>query len=463
MGTRRFPEGFLLGAATSAQQIEGGAREGGRGESVWDRFAAVPGAIADGTDPSVACDHFHRWREDVALMRELGLGAYRFSTGWSRVLPTGEGPANEAGLDFYDALVDALLEAGITPFVTLNHWDLPQALDARGGWGARATAQAFLAYAAAVAGRLGDRVKHWTTHNEPWCIATLGHEEGHHAPGRRDPVEALRVAHHLLLSHGWAVELLRGESPGAKVGITLILSPVEPASGSEPDRDAARAYDGRFNRWFLDPLYRGCYPADAVADRVRRGHLASGELPFVRPGDLQAIAAPTDFLGVNYYSRAVMKAGPGGEPVGVPQAPPDELTEMGWEVWPRGLRDILVRLTREYGPRALYVTENGAAFADEPGADGRVADERRVEYLRAHLDSALDALDEGVPLEGYFAWSLLDNFEWGHGYTKRFGLYRVDFGTQRRTPKDSAFFYRDVAASRAVSARVQPLSSRRTP
>lgn len=462
MGARRFPDGFLLGAATSAQQIEGGVREGGRGESVWDRFATVPGAIADGSDPAVACDHFHRWREDVALMRELRLNAYRFSVGWSRVMPRGEGPANAAGLDFYDQLVDALLEAGITPHVTLNHWDLPQVLDERGGWGARDTAQAFLAYAGAVAGRLGDRVKHWITHNEPWCVATLGHEEGHHAPGRRDPVEALRVAHHLLLSHGWATAILRDASPGAKVGITLILSPVEAASASEADRDAARAYDGRFNRWFLDPLYRGRYPEDAIADRVRRGHLAPGELPFVRPGDLEAIAAPTDFLGVNYYSRAVMKAGANGEPAGVPQAPPDELTEMGWEVWPRGLRDILVRVTREYGPRAIVVTENGAAFADAPGADGRVADARRVEYLRSHLEAALDALDEGVPLEGYFAWSLLDNFEWGLGYTKRFGLYRVDFDTQRRSPKDSAGFYRDVAASRAVPAG-DPLASRRTP
>jgi beta-glucosidase len=462
VAARRFPDGFLLGAATSAQQIEGGTSEGGRGESVWDRFAATPGKIADGSNPSVACDHFHRWREDVALLRELGANAYRFSVGWTRVLPDGRGPVNRAGLDFYDALVDALLEAGITPFVTLNHWDLPQALDERGGWGSRDTAQAFLDYAAPVAAQLGDRVKHWVTHNEPWCIATLGHAEGHHAPGRRDPAEALRVAHHLLLSHGWATGLVRREAPGAHVGITLILSPVEPASGSAPDRDAARRYDGAFNRWFLDPLYRARYPEDVIADHVRRGHLATPELPFVRPGDLEAIAAPTDFVGVNYYSRAVMKAGPGGEPVGVPQAPKDELTGMGWEVWPRGLRDILVRVAREYGPRAIHVTENGAAFDDTADDSGRVADARRVEYLRGHLEAALDAIADGVPLEGYFAWSLLDNFEWGQGYTKRFGLYRVDFGTQRRTPKDSAFFYRDVAAARTVPVHPGPLISRRT-
>lgn len=462
MNPRRFPPGFRLGAATSAQQIEGAVREGGRGESVWDRFAKTPGNIADGTNADVACDHFHRWREDVALMRETGLDAYRFSIGWTRVLPDGRGPVNEPGLDFYDALVDALLEAGITPLVTLNHWDLPQALDERGGWGARDTAQAFVDYAAAVAARLGDRVKDWVTHNEPWCIATLGHADGHHAPGRRDPAEALRVSHHLLLSHGWAVPVLRRESPGARVGITLILSPVEAASGSAADRDAARRYDGTFNRWYLEPLYRGRYPADVVADHVRRGVLDTPELPFVRPGDLEAIAAATDFLGVNYYSRSVMKAGEGGEPVGVPQAPREALTEMGWEVWPRGLADLLVHLAREYAPRELVVTENGAAFADEPDATGRVADERRADYLRTHLEAALDALDRGVPLTGYYAWSLLDNFEWGQGYTRRFGLYRVDFATQRRVPKTSAQFFRELTATRAVPAAGRLLSDRRS-
>jgi beta-glucosidase len=459
---RRFPGGFHFGAATSAQQIEGAAREGGRGESIWDRYAATPGRISDGSNPSVACDHFHRWREDVELMRELGLDAYRFSVGWTRVLPGGSGPVNEAGLDFYDALVDELLAAGITPFVTLNHWDLPQALDERGGWGARDTARAFLDYAVPVAARLGDRVKHWITHNEPWCIATLGHEEGQHAPGRRDPAEALRVTHHLLLSHGWATEVLRRQVPDAQVGITLILSPVEPATGGDADRDAARRYDGTFNRWFLDPLYRARYPEDVIADRVRRGHLASPEMPFVLAGDLAAIAAPTDFLGVNYYSRAVMRAGPGGEPVGVPQAPAAERTEMGWEVWPRGLHDILVRVAREYAPKVIHVTESGAAFDDRPDASGRVADARRIEYLRGHFEAALDAIADGVPLAGYFVWSLLDNFEWSLGYTKRFGLCRVDFETQRRTLKDSACFYRDLAAARTVPARPQPLFSRRS-
>jgi beta-glucosidase len=450
VSARRFPVGFRLGAATSAQQIEGGTCEGGRGESVWDRFAATPGKIADGSDPAVACDHYHRWRGDVGLMRELGLDAYRFSIGWTRILPSGRGPANEAGLDFYDALVDALLAAGITPLVTLNHWDLPQALDERGGWASRDTGHAFVDYAAIVAARLGDRVKDWITHNEPWCIATLGHERGEHAPGRRDPAEALHVVHHLLLSHGWTVPVLRRACPGARVGLAHIHSPVEAATASAADRDAARRYDGVFNRWYLDPLHRAHYPEDVIADHVRRGHLADGPLPFVRDGDLEAIAVPTDFLGVNYYSRSVIAAGPDGEPVGVPQGAREERTEMGWEVWPRGLTDSLVRLARDYAPRELVVTESGAAFADEPDATGHVADARRVEYLRAHLEAALDALDQGVPLTGYYAWSLLDNFEWAQGYTKRFGLYRVDFATQRRTAKASASFFRELTTARAV-------------
>jgi len=459
--SRRFPEGFLLGAATSAQQIEGGAREGGRGESVWDRFASVPGNVEDGSTPEVACDHFHRWREDVGLLREIGANAYRFSIGWSRVLPEGRGAPNTAGLDFYDALVDGLLAAGITPFATLNHWDLPQALDERGGWGSRATVPAFLDFTDVVTARLGDRVKHWVTHNEPWCIATLGYEEGRHAPGRRDPAEALRVSHHLLLSHGRALPVVRANAPGARVGIVLILTPAEPAGPGEADRDAARRLDGSFNRWYLEPLYRARYPGDVIADRVRRGHLESTELPFVQPGDLETIATPTDFLGVNYYSRAVVKAGPGGEPVGVPQGPPEERTEMGWEVHPAGLTDVLVRLAREYGPRAILVTESGAAFPDAVDGAGHVADPRRVEYLRGHFEAALDAIEAGVPLEGFFVWSLLDNFEWGQGYRPRFGLYHVDFATQRRTAKDSARYFREFAAAQAAPGVPSSLSTRR--
>lgn len=446
----RFPAGFLWGAATSAQQIEGGTAADGRGESVWDRFAATPGRIEDGSDPRLACDHYRRHAEDIEHMRWLGLNAYRFSIAWPRIVPAGRGAVNPRGLDHYDAFVDDLLAAGLTPFVTLNHWDTPQALQDEGGWGERRTVDAFVDYAALVARRLGDRVRHWITHNEPWCQSVLGHLEGHHAPGHRDPAESLRVAHHLLLSHGLATAAVRGNAPDAQVGITLILSPVEPASASAADADAARAYDGFFNRWFLDPLHGRGYPADAVADRVRWGHLPDHALPFVREGDLRTIAAPTDFLGVNYYSRAVMRAGPDGRPRGVPMAPPEDLTDMGWEVWPRGLYDVLMHVHRTYAPRTLYVTENGAAFPDAVTATGRVEDMRRVDYLRDHLVEARRALSDGAPLAGYFAWSLLDNWEWGQGFAKRFGLFRVDYATQKRSPKDSAHFYRAVIAAHAV-------------
>jgi len=450
MTTCVFPEGFLWGAATSAHQIEGAFREGGRGESIWDRYAKVAGNIADGSDASVACDHYHRWREDVALLRWLGVGAYRFSIAWPRVVPHGRGAVNSAGLDFYDALIDALLEAEIRPCVTLYHWDLPMALQSSGGWAARETAEAFVEYADAVSARLGDRVSHWATHNEPSCIATLGHENGEHAPGHRAPAEALRVAHHLLLSHGWAVEALRRNSPRAEVGIVLNLTPAWPASPNAADRDAARWFDGVFNRWYLDPLFRGQYPADAVSDRARQGHLEGPGLPFVRAGDLDVISTPVDFLGVNYYSRVVMKSGANGQPESVAMAPKEQLTDMGWEVFPQGLFDLLVRLEREYRPRKIYITENGAAYTDTVDATGRVADARRVEYMRDHLVAAHRALAAGVPLHGYFAWSLLDNFEWAHGYTKRFGLFGVDYTTQARIPKSSAFWYRAVVAANAV-------------
>jgi len=444
-----FPDGFVWGVATSAAQIEGGVHADGRGESIWDRFAAAPGTIEDGSTPAVACDHYRRWREDVELLKWLGVDAYRLSIAWPRVMPV-EGEVNEAGLDFYDALVDALLAAGIRPFVTLYHWDLPQALQDRGGWASRATASAFVAYTEAVVARLGDRVRDWITHNEPWCIATLGHEEGKHAPGHADPAEALAAAHHVLLSHGWAVDAIRGGAPGAEVGIVLNLTPATPASGDPADHVAARRFDGFFNRWYLDPVLRGRYPEDEIADRVRRGHLPGKTLPFVRPHDMAAIAAPLDFLGVNYYSRIVVCRGDDGRPVGVRTVPKEALTDMGWEVHPQGLEDLLLRLHRDYGPIPLYVTENGAAYGDAPDAAGRIADARRVAYLRGHLAAAHRAIAAGVPLRGYFVWSLLDNFEWAHGYTKRFGLYWVDYETQRRLPKDSAYWYRDVVAGGTV-------------
>jgi beta-glucosidase len=450
MSKHNFPDGFVWGIATSAQQIEGGARKGGRGESIWDRFAATPGKIADGSTPEVACDHYHRWREDVELMDSLGIGAYRFSISWPRVLPEGRGSVNETGLDFYESLVDSLLERGIKPFITLYHWDLPQALQDRGGWAERATVEAFSEYTAAVAGRLGDRVEHWITQNEPWCIAHLGHERGHHAPGHKDPFESLTVAHHVLLAHGEAVGVLRESIHSAKAGIVLNLVPAMPASSSRADQEAARRFDGFLNRWYLDPLFRSSYPRDGVEDRIRCGHLRNLELPFVKAGDMEKIAIPIDFLGVNYYSRIVVRADDDGEPVAVPMVPKEELTDMGWEVYSHGLYDLLVRLNREYNPPKIYITENGAAYSDGPDPTGRIKDVKRVEYLHMHLLAAHRALTDGIPLKGYFVWSLLDNFEWAHGYDKRFGLYWVDFETQERIAKDSAYWYRHVVSANEI-------------
>lgn len=457
-----FPPSFVWGAATSAFQIEGGATEDGRGVSIWDTYAATPGRIADGSDARIACDHYHRWREDIALMRDLGLRGYRFSLAWPRIVPQGRGAVNAAGLDFYDALVDGLLAAGIEPFVTLYHWDLPQPLQDAGGWMARATAEAFAEYAHIGAAWLGDRVTQWATLNEPWCSATLGHEQGAHAPGVRDPRAALAAAHHLLLAHGLGAAAVRAAAPRAELGIVLIFSPAHPASGSAADRDAARRADGAMQRWYLDPLFRGAYPADALADRVRLGHLDAPELPWVREGDMAAIAAPLDWLGVNYYSRVVVRADERGEPVAVPQAPPDQLTDMGWEVYPDGLEETLLRVQRDYAPRRVYITENGAAYTDTArAAGGSLIDARRVDYLQSHLAAAHRAHAAGVPLAGYFAWSLLDNFEWAEGAAKRFGLVEVEPGTLRRIPKQSAQWYRQVIAADAVDDLSPSALSRR--
>ena len=459
----QFPDGFLWGTASSACQIEGGAGDGGRGDSIWDRFARRPGRVADGATPAVACDHYHRYRDDVALMARLGLGAYRFSIAWPRIYPRGYGAVNRTGLDFYDSLTDALLEHGITPVPTLYHWDLPQGLQSRGGWQARDTARYFADFTEQVARRLGDRVGLWTTLNEPQVAAHLGHEHGIHAPGRRGLAGALQAAHHLLLAHGLALQVLRDLVPRARVGIALNLAPVHPAGDSAADAAAASRADGYFNRWYLDPLLRGAYPED-LQDAYRELEL----LPEVAEGDAEAIAAPLDFVGVNYYFRWVVAAGvaaDGGTPPGssaagsgprqrelgfrvtnVGAGQREGLTAMGWEVYPDGLGDLLLRLHREYAPAALYVTENGAAYDDVPGPDGAIDDGERERYLRVHLEAVHEALNAGAPVRGYFAWSLLDNFEWTHGYRKRFGLVRVDFDSQRRTPKRSAYWYRDVIA-----------------
>jgi len=444
-----FPDDFVWGAATSAFQIEGGADADGRGESIWDRFCATPGRIADGSDARVACDHYHRVDEDVALLRWLGVRSYRFSIAWPRVIPTGRGALNARGLDFYDRLVDKLLAAGIDPFPSLNHWDLPQPLQDAGGWPARDTVHAFVRYAEAVMRRIGDRVKRVSTHNEPWCISTLGYGRGEHAPGEKDWPRALAAAHHLLLSHGLAVRAIREVAPKVEVGIVLNLVPGQPASPSHADRDALRAFDGAFNRWFLDPLYGRGYPQDVIADHRAAGHLIGAELPFVDPIDLAVIATPTDFLGVNYYSRAILRHHAEDEPATVVAS--DDKTDMGWEVYPDGLHDILTRVHREYGPRALYVTENGAAYATGPDSEGRIRDVERQRYLWTHFEAVQRAIADGVPVGGFYIWSLMDNFEWAEGYAKRFGIVWIDPETRARVPKDSAHMCRRIIRDNRLS------------
>ena len=440
-----FPSDFVWGAAASAYQIEGAAYEDGRGESIWDRFCATPGKVRAGETGEVACGFYHRYPEDIALMRELGLDAFRFSIAWPRIIPAGAGPVNEAGLDFYDRLVDALLEAGVRPFANLFHWDLPQPLEDAGGWPARETAEAFVGYAEVVAERLGDRVKDWVTHNEPFCTSWLGYGMGAHAPGHTSVREALAASHHALLAHGWAVEAIRRAAPAAEVGIVVDPWPIHPASDDPADVAAAWLEDGIRNRWFFDPLLRGSYPEDVLE------HFADAAPP-VLDGDLAAISVPLDFLGVNNYSRRIVQAGPAGAPVDVP-SPNGELTDMGWEVYPAGLYESLVRMHQEYGVESLYVTENGAAFADVRSHDGRIHDVERIAYLDGYLGAVGNAIAEGVPVRGYFVWSLLDNFEWSLGYSKRFGLVYIDYPTLERIPKESFSWYRDlIEASRPTES-----------
>ena len=418
---------FTWGVATAAYQIEGAVDEDGRGESMWDRFCATPGKVRGGDSGAIACDFYHRYPDDITLMRELDIDAFRFSIAWPRVMPAGRGRVNTAGLDFYDRLVDDLLAAGIQPFPTLYHWDLPQVLEDEGGWTARSTAEAFVPYVEAVAGRLGDRIAHWATHNEPAVASWLGYERGIHAPGRTSAKDAVAAAHHLLLSHGWAVEVLRRDAPEAKLGIVLDLQHVDPASDASDDVAAAAEVDGRENRWFLDPIFRGRYPDGVRADVP----------PPVHDGDLETIAAPLDFLGVNNYFRFVVAAGP--RIVEVPGAP---RTEMGWEVYPDGLYKVLTRVARDYAPASIYVTENGAAFGDVRAHDGGIHDIERTEFLASHIDAVERAKAEGAPVDGYFVWSFLDNFEWAEGYSKRFGIVYVDYPTLERVPKDSFHWFK---------------------
>ena len=436
-----FPPGFTWGAATASYQIEGAAQTDGRGPSIWDVFSHTPGRVLNGDTGDVACDHYARYADDVALMRELGLAAYRFSVAWPRVQPLGSGRVEQRGLDFYRRLVDELLDSGIAPWLTLYHWDLPQALQEEGGWTSRDTAERFAEYAGIVYDALGDRVPHWSTLNEPWCSSLLSYQAGHHAPGERDGTRAARAVHHLLLGHGLAAGVLR-ERGCTDLGLTLNLNPVR---GEDPD--LVRKVDGQQNRMWLDAVLLGRYPDDVVADLEAAG----APLP-VQDGDLDVISAPLDWLGVNYYFRSHVAGGStagepspwiGGQDV-VDVDPPVLTTAMGWGVEPDGLVELLTRLHDEWPAIPLVITENGSAWEDVVAPDGAVRDPDRVDYLLRHLEAASEAIGKGVDLRGYFAWSLLDNFEWSFGYERRFGIVHVDYETQVRTPKDSARAYAEV-------------------
>ncbi|MFC7815773.1 GH1 family beta-glucosidase [Streptomyces sp. NPDC057367] len=433
-----FPSDFVWGTATSAYQIEGAVTEDGRAPSIWDTFSHTPGRIDNDDHGDVACDHYHRWPEDIALMKELGTDAYRMSVAWPRVMPAGDGPVNAVGLDFYDRLVDALLDAGITPNITLYHWDLPQALQDRGGWIVRDTAEHLAAYASAVAGRLGDRVTRWATLNEPLCSGWIGHLEGRMAPGLTDLTAAVHASYHLLLGHGLTAQAIRAAAPGAQVGLVTNHSTVQAASTRPEDLAAATRMDGHTNRWWLDPVYGRGFPADMR-------ELYGVELP-ERPGDLDTIAAPLDWHGLNYYFPVTVADDPAGP---VPYArevrlPGVPRTGMDWQIDAESLEAFLMRLTDDYGVRRLYVTENGSAFPDTVGPDGTVDDTERASYLEQHVSACARAVRKGAPLAGYYAWSLLDNFEWAYGYDKRFGIVHVDYATQARTIKSSGRRYADI-------------------
>ena len=446
-----FPPDFVWGVATSSFQIEGAAMEDGKGPSIWDSFCRIPGAIADQSDGDIACDHYHRWADDLDLIAGLGVDAYRFSVSWPRVRPAGAGAWNAKGLDFYERLVDGLLERGIRPYLTLNHWDLPDELQKTGGWADRDTVHRFVEYAQGMDTRLGDRVAAITTHNEPWVMAMLGHESGTFAPGLKDRAVAMQVAHHLLLSHGLALQALRAQGCRARLGIVLNLSPVQPATDSAEDQARSVLEDGRLLRWYMDPLFRASYPRDVL-------DFLGADAPHTAPGDMEAIATPMDFLGINYYTRSVVSAeGPWD-----PHSSGRGITDMGWEIYPEGLTELLLRLHADYPVPPMYVTENGGAFKDRM-VDGRVHDADRTDYIARHIAAVAAAVRQGVPMQGYMVWSLLDNFEWASGYEKRFGIVHVDYLTQQRTLKDSALWYRDflqrqraaraAAVTRAVSAQ----------
>lgn len=440
-----FPKDFLWGAATASYQIEGAALEDGRGECIWTRFSHTPGNVQDGDTGDVACDHYHLYRDDVKMMKDLGLQTYRFSISWPRVISTGTGPSNQKGLDFYDRLVDELLSADIKPFATLYHWDLPQALQDRGGWENPDIVGWFADYADLMAKTLGDRVDFWATHNEPWVVAFVGNYIGRHAPGKQDLRAALKVAHHLILTHASGTQAIKNNLPDAQVGIVLNTSWAIGATDSEDDQRAARIHDGYVHRWFLDPINKGHYPADMV--EVYDGYLDDIDLDAVKTAN----AIPLDYLGVNYYKPEILEWNPDNPPFFDRAIQPEGVyTEMGWLVYPQGLRDVLLYFHKEYPVPEVYITENGVAFNDGVPENGVLQDPDRLEFLKSHFQSALEALEAGVPLKGYYVWSLMDNFEWGYGYSKRFGITHIDYQTLKRTPKASSLWYKRVIAANAI-------------
>ena len=434
---------FLWGVATSSFQIEGAANEDGRGLSIWDTFCRLPGKVVNGDTGDIACDHYHRYKEDLDLMKWMGVDAYRFSVAWSRVLPNGVGAVNKAGLDFYDRLIDGALERGIQPWLTMYHWDLPQALQDRGGWNNGEIVTWFEEYAHLLTAQFGDRVKHWMTLNEPLCSAWIGHLYGDMAPGITDLQTALNASHHLLMSHGIASQVTRSNVKDSRVGIVINVTPAVPATDSDDDRRASILADGFDNRWFLNPVFGQPYPTDVIE--------ALGKSPQIEAGDMSLINQPMDFLGVNFYFRQTIAANLQGSPLPIKNVRRENVkrTAMDWEVHAPAFEEILTRIHRDYKPREIYITENGSAWNDEL-ASGEIDDEERISYLKSHLDAMFTAKKQGAPIQGYFAWSFMDNFEWAYGYDKRFGLVYVDYKTLKRTPKKSAHYYRELLLNRTT-------------
>jgi len=436
-----FNPRFKWGAATSSFQIEGNIDVDGKLESIWDRFCKTPGKIKNMEHASIACDHYNRWREDFDLLENLGVNSYRFSISWSRIVLSDLKQGNQKGIEYYDKLVDDLLLRNIDPFVTLNHWDIPQEFQDKGGWVDRKSIEYFLDYVDIITKKLGDRVKNWITHNEPWVIAYLGYNEGTHAPGYSSLAQTLAVNHHLLLSHGLSLPIIRENSKDSKVGIALNLNPAYPASSSEVDLNAAKLFDEYFNGWYLEPLYGNQYPKNILNSWKDEGKLTKG-LDFIKDGDFKVISEPTDFLGINYYSRAIIRCSKTEKHKNLPvEIVPGEKTKFDWEVFPKGLEELLLRINKDYSPKSLFITENGASYDSNIQGMEDINDSKRIEYLESHILACKNAVDQGVPLEGYFCWSLMDNFEWAEGLNHRFGLVHIDFDTQKRIPKRSYKWY----------------------